>query len=665
MTELIKKINERIDKLQSCEVPYEYKKAIEIFKIQSCKSFRKVEVDFLPIYTLLLIINEVTKMIKEENKKEETKKEETNAKEKNTNSYVLVVFEKYLAILGLIDHIHDLFTRKAFDTSFYEEYFTDIELAYKKDKKFTDMNFICGDNKELIKRLNDKNRELNEMVFYDCQAYEPTNAILSLFKLCPKKEIYLEFLKFHEIDHIYHSISACPATAIMLEFVSEKKLDKIMDDFINQEASDLVEGIHKYYKEINEFDKNLTNDTKKYNKEIKKVINNYKKLMGNISYQQSHYISNSDFNSSLKLIEEEDLEILELYLKFVIKNNQMYDEKIEKENKRLKTNQISSLEILFNKYNFSFSRLDRNTQINISKIDDIESRLNVIDMAKMSLNDYSSLSVYNILCLPIENINFILGLYTREIIDDVFIEENIELLSDKDLFNNFKNNIDLLNNIDIDKIARYNPNIFLIDNQKIIKRYKLFVEDYKIPTEKIYNFEFLTDDRVFDLIDSFIELGYIEQIRNNPNYLTVKNEIMIKRLYVSSLIDLKVINEDNSFIGSVVSGKDFYVSDNRLDEFILDEKDNYIDSSSLDKLERLEINPNRLLTELKAYEVDDDYQINGVLLSKKRILRNIESFLKADCKDALFNAIMYKATNLTSDTIEVISKICSHKVKAK
>ena len=629
MTELIKKINKRIDELKIREIPSDYKRAIEIFKIESNKSFRKVEVGFLPIYTLLLITKEVG-------------------------------IDKFSDVLYYINCMQDLFIRKAFDDSFYEEYYADLELLQEQDEKSLEAN---NNTREIFRRIRNKSYALSEEVFFDCQADKPIKAIITLFKLCPKKEVYLEFLKFHEIDHIYHSISTMPETAMMLEIMSEKELDKMQDDFIKKEASYLTNAIYDNYKKIKEFDKNLISDTRQHNKQVNKISNNYKKLMGSISYQQNHYISNID--NDLKLIEDDDLDILELYLKFAIQNNQDYDEKIEKENKKLKANQISNLEIMFNKYNFSFSRLDKNTQVKISQIDDIESRLKIIDKSKLSLNDYSASAIYNIISLQLDNMNFILNLYKREIIDTDFIEKNIKLLKNDNIFNNFKNNIELLSNINIAKIARYNQNIFLIDNKKIMKRYKLFIEDYKIPTEKIYNFEFLTDDRVFDLIDNFIELGYIEQIRNNPNYLTLKNELMIKRLYVASLIDLKVINEDKSFIGSIVSGKDFYVSDNRLDEFILDEKDDYIDNSALDGLERLEIKPDRLLYKLKEYEVGDDYQINGVLLSKRRILRNLEAFLKVDCKDVLFDAIIYKATSLTSDTIEVISKICSHKVKTK
>ena len=299
-------------------------------------------------------------------------------------------------------------------------------------------------------------------------------------------------------------------------------------------------------------------------------------------------------------------------------------------------------------------------------IENLEEKLKSLNESSLDfVNTTSLVFIPLIINFSVKQISLIDNLYKNEIIDETFLNENIMDLSNKDLFFNFLSNIELLKNIGLDRISRYNRNIFLEDHDLISKRYKLFVDHYKMPTENIYNFEFLENDCIFDMIDNFIELGYLEQIRLNPDYLISRNFLMIKRLEIAKLIDMTVINSDNSFVGSIVSGNNFYVNDDMLDEFLIDYKDLYLKSNALDNVSRID-NLDNSLDALFDYQEDEfTYKIGDTKLSRNRILRNLTAVDNDNLKEDLFYCILYGAVNLTEEEILDISRVCGHKTKVK
>lgn len=245
----------------------------------------------------------------------------------------------------------------------------------------------------------------------------------------------------------------------------------------------------------------------------------------------------------------------------------------------------------------------------------------------------------------------------------MFLTNNRYVITNKDVYNNFKLNISMFDNI-INKIVKYNKNILLIDNNLLIKRIKLMQEYYNIDINKFNKFEFLENDNIFNLLDNFIELGYYNQIYNNPDYLVSSNLNVIKRLQIARLINMNVINNDNSFIGSVITGDNFYIPDSKLDEFIVDYTEDYVDNGICN----INISDSNYcyLSKLSDYEIDDlTYSINGKLISKNRLLRNINVLKEHEREYLLHKAILSGSINLDNDDISVLNSIIGIKIKVK
>ena len=127
---------------------------------------------------------------------------------------------------------------------------------------------------------------------------------------------------------------------------------------------------------------------------------------------------------------------------------------------------------------------------------------------------------------------------------------------------------------------------------------------------------------------------------------------------------MDVVNSDNSFIGSIITGNNFYVSDDKLDEFIVDYTDKYVDNNICN----IDISDNDYgyLIKLSNYEYDNmTYNINDKLISKNRLLRNIFVLKENDKSDILFEAILLGSINLDDIDISTLSKIVGHKIKTK
>ena len=104
--------------------------------------------------------------------------------------------------------------------------------------------------------------------------------------------------------------------------------------------------------------------------------------------------------------------------------------------------------------------------------------------------------------------------------------------------------------------------------------------------------------------------------------------------------------------------------DDKLDEFIVDYTDKYVDNNICN----IDISDNDYgyLIKLSNYEYDNmTYNINDKLISKNRLLRNIFVLKENDKSDILFEAILLGSINLDDIDISTLSKIVGHKIKTK
>ena len=132
------------------------------------------------------------------------------------------------------------------------------------------------------------------------------------------------------------------------------------------------------------------------------------------------------------------------------------------------------------------------------------------------------------------------------------------------------------------------------------------------------------------------------------------------------MINLNVVNSDNSFIGSIITGDNFYIPDNKLDDFIIDYADKYI---SCDNFINIDISDSDYgyISKLENYYYDSvSYKINDKIISKNRILRNINVLKEGNSsEEALLKAIIFKSIDLAEDDISTIYNLTSIKLKSK
>lgn len=643
MEKLIENINEKIASIKDENLNSFYKTCIDIFNKELINPYDELRPDFKAIYIYLLIISEIG-------------------------------LEKSEDVRLLLNKCALFFCNNRFSNTLYDEYYDTLEVLYSKNKLenqgdknvINDLEFY---NNLIIKSIFtfsgeeviDLNLENDSWMFNHFSAREdnPTQAIIDLFKLCPKKEIFKQVYEIDRIVSVYSDIKSDERFELAIKYYSKNKINKDLNAYVNSVIKEKGYHINDNILKINQSYITISKNIKNQNIVNNKIRSHYNKLISFLR-KNNDYIDN--INKYIDFDIDED--ILEQFLKFTIKYNSRYNEKIEKENISLKQRQITNLEFLFSKYNFEFKQLDDFEKRQIQDVENLEEKLKLISEGNLkfvSINKQLFLPL--LLNFSIKQISFIDDLYKKNIIDEQFLNDHIIDLANKEALLNFICNIEFLKNIGINRIARYNKNIFLENVDLIKKRYKLFVEVYKIPIDNIYNFEFLENDKIFDMIDNFIELGYFEQIKLNSDYLSSHNLLMIKRLEIAKSIGMVTINSDNSFIGSIVSGDNFYASSDELDEFLIDYKDLYLDNYMLNHVRRLVITTEYLDT--KFLQDDYTYKIGNTILSRYRILRNFAAIEKYNLEDSLMTCILYGAINLEAEEIENISKDLKHKTKVK
>ena len=180
------------------------------------------------------------------------------------------------------------------------------------------------------------------------------------------------------------------------------------------------------------------------------------------------------------------------------------------------------------------------------------------------------------------------------------------------------------------------------------------LKEYNFTLNKDNNFDILTDNNLLDIIDNFIELGLYPMLRENQKYLTKGSEDIVKRILISNLIDINYINSNNKLVGQVASGNKFYVGPDKYDNYIINEGECYLNPLCMEVLENNkrivisdEVKNSSVIMKLdELYQRSNlVYEINGVIISRNRVLRNFEVLKDIDdidVTDLLYQAIIYK-----------------------
>jgi len=350
---------------------------------------------------------------------------------------------------------------------------------------------------------------------------------------------------------------------------------------------------------------------------------------------------------------------------------------------------LTAFELMFRKNGFDFNKLTSDGQeklLEISEIEKLEKMLKQIGENNFGIISEKFPYFSEILLSSNFHILKTLTEFTeKEYIDYDFIARNLGILfsenSDckiKDMipnFENFRDVLELMNNkgINLSKVTKYNEYIYKIDKDELKKRLELLNKKYKVKlnSDDITNYDFIEKIDLLDMLDDYIELGYGDVIKNNPHYLQHKNELIIKRLFVANLIRMDksdILSENGKLNGMIKTGNEFPLGDSDLDQFIVHYSEDYLDptvKTILDNNLRDKISTEATthsaveILDQNYLEKDGNYCLEGINISKTRVLRNLTTLLnhipeeKQDDWSLVFGAMLYNNISMmTPNQIE-------------
>lgn len=587
---------------------------------------------------------------------------------------VLLASEVNMDYDELLEHLKNLqltIDYADIDGELFNNYFEVLNQLYKLG--------VLDNNSLTAKGLDDKAskifskfKELDRLLFttpensiYD---YEASKSMIALFKTLPDP---LQFGSFTELNNIHSFVKTDYedfANKIKKEHNSRianrtiKKYEQsvtrnILINHVNDEhylIFGLYDKIKKYYNFVfSEVDKQV----KTLNKQISNLANLDSKLS---TYPKKILIKIGKEWDKLLINSEIEYE----YLLYALKHNFNIQSVAETKNKEYSNNSFTKMDILFSKYNFSFNIFSEAMQneiikIGVEKVEEILKQVKYSDLNFIS--EYSYLFFDVMMHSNVKILKIIDSCFKNKFITKEFILSNNKMLFDVEVFNRFFNNINLLINLGIDLSSKNAQDILLLNSNQlafqldILNEYKI-----KLSDENFSNFELFKNSKLLDYIDNFIELGYCETVISNPRYLNSNSEDIIKRIMIANLIGMPAINNKKKFVGPITTGNNFYVDPSKYDNFSIDYKEDYQNSICLEVLNNNPRNVINVSTKnmpmIKA--LDDNfmkdsfcYVIDGVIISRKRVMRNLEVLTKnietmdIPMNDLLFQSILYNMIN--------------------
>lgn len=412
----------------------------------------------------------------------------------------------------------------------------------------------------------------------------------------------------------------------------------------------------------------LKDQKRKFLKANKKKIISYKQFLSFLEKQKENQII--EITSEIEKNLEDETIKQEFYRYVILHNIDVYEE-LRQSNSKHPLDKISQLEQVLGNNEISIHLLSptQKEQIvkkhEISKISEILTQIN-----ECSLNTFFNNQSYLFSLLTLDSFEpfyQMIEYQKKSILSHSFLEDYLcTILTQHKIYENFIQNMELLLNfhLDILEISVLNPKLLLLDHQNL-KQNTVLVEFYQLHFNKTkkQNYQIYCDHKIFDDIDDLIELNLYDWIKENPKYLEIDLKNMIKRVKISKRIYNPVMDSNSHIRESIISGKNFYIKENQLDDYIEKSFDFYPEYKQLLELNnRNEIEENEISLLLdQQFKIDDlHYQIENTLISRMKVLRNLTVFYKhyehLD-QEMLLHAIIYPSTFTQEETFIIQSKI--------
>ncbi len=588
-------------------------------------------------------------------------------------------------LLAAIDNIKEFVDEVEFDSSIYTEYLYSLEKLYNLGiiDKIKNNSEVMKFNKEEMETYKSYVSTRQELFEFENEAgemiYHPKidATFIKLFKILPDPEKYQRFLDLDlalaMTNKSLNDIFDEALDAIPLEEYNVGK--RVVDKIVSRERKKIkVKVLQSFFedgfgKQVKDSYDNLVKYCASLKKQIKEEVSSINKKMRkleNFTYKLSYVskqgvIKIEDYDEYLF-----DSEIKKLFIEFCLEHNLEVYKQVEEKNREYKNNNLNKLEVLFTKYGFNFNDLFIEEQEAIIKASEIKNIEDVLAFIKYSdlvfLADYHKEFTKLIIEADIKIIKAIDCALKSKIIDKNFIINNLDILYDEDKYKNLSRNINLLTirGVDLINITKKNSKVLVADNNLLTSIFET-LDEYNFTLGMDNNYDILINGNLLDIVDNFIELGLYPILKENQKYLNKDSNDIVKRIIISNLIGLNYINSNNKLIGQVASGNKFYVSPEKYDNYIVNEGECYLNPTCVEKLEsdkRLaisdEVKNSEAINKLdELYQKSKlVYEINGVIISRNRVLRNLEVLKDIDDIDiteVLYQAIIYKMIPNISD----------------
>lgn len=261
---------------------------------------------------------------------------------------------------------------------------------------------------------------------------------------------------------------------------------------------------------------------------------------------------------SISKIDDEELK-KQIYLFINEHNNhnfRMMEEEFEIRNKNMSyiyANYFNSIGLDFNTLEEAYKN-----KIMEENLEDVKEKIKVISKF-VEKNNYFVVLINS----SLEVLSFIDKCIQNQIIDVDFIKDNMSLILILEVFNNFKNNINLLSGKI--NIRKCNDKSFLLSDYELIIENMNILDKYGIPYSNCIEFTFLKEP-VLEKINLFIEVGLENEILSNPDILNADINLA-KRVLLARSIDEDIY--ENGTLASYIVDKDgFFICPNKVDELM-------------------------------------------------------------------------------------------------
>lgn len=480
--------------------------------------------------------------------------------------------------------------------------FIALKKALSDSNKRRTYDLVChcedGDDEEfveyIVKKLIDFKNNFDADIVKLLDYYEENPSVMmNLMSFISTAKQYEMF---------YNKVQAATSHMIIAETgIRSKRVHKKLFTAVMKDAVRYSE-VYKILDPISQHYNKLVSDQKSKERRLMRAEKAYLEFI-----EKLPKIFNRDeitnYESIIKNIDDEEVRLE--FLKLV------YDHNMEEYNKTmLSYNELaknSSIRFLTLLQEIGVSKDDvRISSIMKNSYDDVEKMLNIL---KITFDEDKT-----IIIKALELADLVDVLYIKELIDKGVLSKKA-VVNDVSLFNSESNvrklleeNIKLLNEFGLNPaILGVNSELLLYNSS--LKNSLSILKDYDLLKylKGQDNYSFLEKDNLTTKIDKLLELGYESYLKED---VTLLNEDNLDRIYV--LKSIGVIPKSKEELLSWLRTDKFLVSNDRMNTYIHNVVDYVKDDFKLDI--------NSIISEYN--NTNRTICINGVILSKNRILRN-------------------------------------------